>query len=45
MPDERPFIKSTVQYVGGIKDHYLDFEGKIPIQKLMIFLKYNGDAI
>ena len=22
------YIKSTVQYVGGIKDHYLDFEGK-----------------
>jgi asparagine synthase (glutamine-hydrolysing) len=28
MADERPFIKKTVQYVGGIKDHYLDFEGK-----------------
>ncbi|SEC07819.1 lasso peptide isopeptide bond-forming cyclase [Paenibacillus sp. GP183] len=28
MPDETPFIQSTVQYVGGIKDHYLDFEGK-----------------
>lgn len=23
--DERPFIKSTVQHVGGIKDHYLNF--------------------
>lgn len=28
MADERPFIQSTVQHVGGIKDHYLDFAGK-----------------
>ncbi|MFJ7974847.1 lasso peptide isopeptide bond-forming cyclase [Peribacillus sp. NPDC096379] len=28
MPDERPYIKTTVQHVGGITDHYLDFEGK-----------------
>jgi asparagine synthase (glutamine-hydrolysing) len=28
LADERPFIKSTVQYVGGINDHYLDFKGK-----------------
>ncbi|WP_077214418.1 lasso peptide isopeptide bond-forming cyclase [Bacillus dakarensis] len=28
LADERPFIKSTVQYTGGINDHYLDFEGK-----------------
>lgn len=26
--DERPFITSTVEYVGGIKSHYLDFKGK-----------------
>ena len=26
--DERPFIKSIVDYVGNINDHYLDFEGK-----------------
>jgi asparagine synthase (glutamine-hydrolysing) len=26
--DESPFIKSTVQHVGGITDHYLDFEGR-----------------
>ncbi|MFD1707978.1 asparagine synthase-related protein [Siminovitchia sediminis] len=26
--DETPYIKSTVQYVGGITDHYLDFKGK-----------------
>lgn len=28
MPDERPFINATVEHVGGIKDHYLDFEGR-----------------
>ncbi|MCI2255190.1 asparagine synthase-related protein [Domibacillus sp. PGB-M46] len=28
LADERPFIRSTVQYVGGIKDHYLDFSGR-----------------
>ncbi|MFD0829862.1 lasso peptide isopeptide bond-forming cyclase [Neobacillus sp. M.A.Huq-85] len=28
MPDERPFIKKTVEYVGGISDHYYDFEGR-----------------
>ncbi|MGZ0876531.1 lasso peptide isopeptide bond-forming cyclase [Priestia megaterium] len=25
IPNERPFIQSTVKYVGGIKDYYLDF--------------------
>ncbi|MGG1399946.1 lasso peptide isopeptide bond-forming cyclase [Bacillus salipaludis] len=28
MPDERPFIKKTVDYVGGISDHYYDFDGR-----------------
>jgi asparagine synthase (glutamine-hydrolysing) len=28
MADERPFIQSTVQHVGGIQDHYLDFDGR-----------------
>jgi asparagine synthase (glutamine-hydrolysing) len=28
LADERPFIKSTVDFVGNINDHYLDFEGK-----------------
>ncbi|MGG3943994.1 lasso peptide isopeptide bond-forming cyclase [Peribacillus psychrosaccharolyticus] len=28
IPDEREYIKSTVNYVGGIKDHYYDFEEK-----------------
>jgi asparagine synthase (glutamine-hydrolysing) len=27
MPDESPFIKKVVDYVGGIHDHYCDFEG------------------
>jgi asparagine synthase (glutamine-hydrolysing) len=27
MADERPFIKKTVEYVGGINDHYYDFKG------------------
>ncbi|KIL49373.1 lasso peptide isopeptide bond-forming cyclase [Jeotgalibacillus soli] len=26
--NERPYIKKTVEYVGGISDHYIDFEGK-----------------
>lgn len=26
--DESPFIQMTVNHVGGIKDHYLDFEGR-----------------
>ncbi|MCE7792762.1 asparagine synthase-related protein [Salipaludibacillus sp. CUR1] len=28
IPDERPFIKETVDHIGGIKDHYFDFKGK-----------------
>ncbi|NOU92240.1 asparagine synthetase B [Paenibacillus sp. LMG 31456] len=28
--DERPYIQSTVQYVGNITDHYLSFEDKNP---------------
>jgi len=28
MPDERPFIKKTVDYVGGISDCYYDFDGR-----------------
>ncbi|MFE5321185.1 asparagine synthase-related protein [Paenibacillus sp. NPDC056579] len=28
MADERPYIRSIVQHIGGINDHYLDFEGK-----------------
>ncbi|TXK82496.1 lasso peptide isopeptide bond-forming cyclase [Paenibacillus sp. N3.4] len=28
MADESPFIQLTVKHVGGISDHYLDFQGK-----------------
>lgn len=38
MTDERPLIQSTVQYVGGIKDHYLDFEGRNPFSEIDDFL-------
>ena len=34
MADERPFIKSTVQHVGNITDHYLDFAGKSPLSEV-----------
>ncbi|WP_246943853.1 asparagine synthase-related protein [Bacillus pinisoli] len=26
--NETPYIKSTVDYIGGLKDHYFDFEGR-----------------
>ncbi|MFD0771241.1 lasso peptide isopeptide bond-forming cyclase [Bacillus sp. CGMCC 1.60114] len=32
--DERPFIQSTVQHVGNIKDHYLDFTGRSPLSEV-----------
>lgn len=37
--DERSFIKSTVEYVGGIKDYYLDFEGKNSYSEIDGFLE------
>ncbi|MEH7011464.1 lasso peptide isopeptide bond-forming cyclase [Neobacillus niacini] len=39
MPDERPLIHSTVQYVRGIKDHYLDFEGKNSFSEIDNYLE------
>ncbi len=39
MPNERPFIESTVNYVGNVKAHYLDFEGKSPYTELDDFLE------
>ncbi|MGJ9459035.1 asparagine synthase-related protein [Oceanobacillus sp. CF4.6] len=30
IPDERPYIKETVNYVGGIKDFYMDSKGESP---------------
>ncbi|MDN4526746.1 asparagine synthase-related protein [Fictibacillus fluitans] len=32
--NERPFIESTVKYVGNIQDHYFDFEGKSPYTEI-----------
>ncbi|EDX69479.1 lasso peptide isopeptide bond-forming cyclase [Bacillus cereus] len=34
MADERPFIQSTVQHVGNIKEHYLDFSGRSPLSEI-----------
>lgn len=34
VPDEKPFIQSTVRHVGGIEDHYFDFAGKDPFTEL-----------
>ena len=45
MPDERPFIKKTVEYVGGISDHYYDFEGINSYTEIDEMLDVNGDAL
>ncbi|RDW20415.1 lasso peptide isopeptide bond-forming cyclase [Oceanobacillus chungangensis] len=37
--DERPYIRSTVQHVGGIKDHYFDFEGRNSFTEIDSFLE------
>nr|WP_263325095.1 lasso peptide isopeptide bond-forming cyclase [Neobacillus sp. Marseille-Q6967] len=39
MPDERPLIQSTVKHVGGIKDYYLDFQGKNSFSEIDDFLE------
>lgn len=39
MADESPYIKSTVQYVGNIQDHYLDFAGKSPLTEVSDLLE------
>ncbi|WHY85177.1 asparagine synthase-related protein [Neobacillus novalis] len=38
IPDERTFIKETVNHVGNINDHYLSFEGKSPLTDVDDFL-------
>ena len=38
IPDERPFIKETVNDVGNINDQYLNFEGKDPLSDIDDFL-------
>jgi asparagine synthase (glutamine-hydrolysing) len=37
--DERPFIKLTVDHIGSIKDHYLDFNDRDPFSEIDDFLK------
>ncbi|WP_368657357.1 lasso peptide isopeptide bond-forming cyclase [Metabacillus halosaccharovorans] len=39
MPNETPLIKSTVNRIGGILDHYLDFEGRDPYTEVDDFLE------
>lgn len=39
LADERPYIKSTVEYVGGITDHYCDFKGKDSLSEIDDFLE------
>ncbi|MDQ0256588.1 asparagine synthase (glutamine-hydrolyzing) [Evansella vedderi] len=36
--DESPYIKETVNHVGNIKDQYLSFEGKSPLDEVDHFL-------
>lgn len=38
MPNERPLIESTARHVGGIEDHYLDFQGKDSYSEIDSFL-------
>ncbi|WP_144549939.1 lasso peptide isopeptide bond-forming cyclase [Peribacillus simplex] len=38
LADERPFIKSTVNHLGGITDHYCDFKGKDSYSEIEDFL-------
>jgi asparagine synthase (glutamine-hydrolysing) len=38
MTNERPLIESTVKYVGGIEDHYLDFKGRDSYSEIDGFL-------
>ena len=45
LPDESPLIKKTVNYVGNIKDSYLDFEGRDPFTEINDFLECNGNAV
>ncbi|WP_282173010.1 lasso peptide isopeptide bond-forming cyclase [Cytobacillus firmus] len=38
MANETPLVRSTVEYVGGIQDHYLDFNGKNSFSEIDDFL-------
>lgn len=37
--DERPFIQSTVQHVGNIRDHYIDLKGSSPLSEVNDWLE------
>ena len=37
--DETPYIKETVNYVGNIEDHFLNFQGKSPLEEIDDFLE------
>lgn len=39
IPNERPYIKKTVDYVGNINDQYFCFEGKSPLSEIDEFLE------
>lgn len=39
VPNERPFIQSTVNHVGGISDHYFDFDGESSFSEIDEFLE------
>ncbi|UOR13777.1 asparagine synthase-related protein [Halobacillus amylolyticus] len=39
MPDERPFIKETVDHAGNISDQYLNFEGESSLSEVDDFLE------
>ncbi|MCE7792760.1 asparagine synthase-related protein [Salipaludibacillus sp. CUR1] len=38
VPDERPFIKETVNFTGNIKDYYFSFDGRDPYSEMDDFL-------
>ena len=41
MPDESPFIKKTVDYIGGVSDHYYNFDGVDSYSELNSILDMN----
>ncbi|MEH7226495.1 lasso peptide isopeptide bond-forming cyclase [Bacillus sp. JJ1566] len=41
LPNETPFITSTVEHVEGVNPHYLDFEGRNPYSEIDDFLSLN----
>src|SRR5699024_8738150 len=39
VPNEKPYILSTVQHIGNINDHYLHFEGQNPLTDVNYWLE------